>query len=98
MAKSQRLSLHDAVWCYRNEYRVERLFTRLKSRVPIAPLFVKLNEQIEGLTSLLPSVSVCERSRSLSCDSLWSKIRSDSPVYTERTSKRGPTSPRRSGS
>src|SRR4029434_2966089 len=31
----------------------ERIFNRLKSRVHIAPLFVKLNEQIEGLTSLL---------------------------------------------
>ena len=43
----------DAVLCYRNEYRVERIFNRLKSRVHIAPLFVKLNEQIEGLTYLL---------------------------------------------
>ena len=48
-----RLSLHDAVLCYRNEYRVERIFNRLKSRVHIAPLFVKLNEHIEGLTYLL---------------------------------------------
>jgi transposase len=48
-----RLSLQDAVLSYRNEYRVERLFQRLKSRVHIAPLFVKLNEQIEGLTYLL---------------------------------------------
>src|SRR6266849_8277539 len=48
-----RLSLQDAVWGYRNEYRVERIFQRLKSRVQIAPLFVKLNEQIEGLTYLL---------------------------------------------
>jgi transposase len=48
-----RLSLPDAVLCYRNEYRVERIFHRLKSRVHIAPLFVKLNEQIEGLTYLL---------------------------------------------
>ncbi len=39
--------------CYRNEYRVERIFHRLKSRVHIAPLFVKLNDQIEGLTYLL---------------------------------------------
>ena len=35
------------------QYRVERIFNRLKSRVHIAPLFVKLNDQIEGLTSLL---------------------------------------------
>ncbi len=48
-----RLSLREAVLCYRNEYRVERIFQRLKSRVQIAPLFVKLNEQIEGLTYLL---------------------------------------------
>jgi len=52
-AGPQRLSLRDAVLSYRNEYRVERIFHRLKSRVHIAPLFVKLNEQIEGLTYLL---------------------------------------------
>ncbi len=52
-AGQKRLSLRDAVLCYRNEYRVERIFNRLKSRVHIAPLFVKLNEQIEGLTYLL---------------------------------------------
>jgi transposase len=49
----KRLSLHEAVLCYRHEYRVERLFNRLKSRVQIAPLCVKLNEHIEGLTYLL---------------------------------------------
>ena len=52
-AGQTRLSLQDAVLCYRNEYRVERIFNRLKSRVHIAPLFVKLNDQIEGLTYLL---------------------------------------------
>ena len=52
-AGQTRLSLQDAVLCYRHEYRVERLFNRLKSRVHIAPLFVKLNAQIEGLTYLL---------------------------------------------
>lgn len=52
-AGQKRLSLQQAVLCYRNEYRVERIFNRLKSRVHIAPLFVKLNEQIEGLTYLL---------------------------------------------
>ena len=52
-AAQQRLSLQEAVLCYRNEYRVERIFHRLKSRVHIAPLFVKLNDQIEGLTYLL---------------------------------------------
>jgi transposase len=52
-AGQKRLSVQEAVLCYRNEYRVERLFHRLKSRVHIAPLFVKLNEQIEGLPYLL---------------------------------------------
>jgi len=52
-AAPERLSLQDAVLCYRNEYRVERIFNRLKSRVQIAPMFVTLNEQIEGLTHLL---------------------------------------------
>ena len=49
-AGPKRLSLQEAVLAYRNEYRVERIFHRLKSRVHIAPLFVKLNDQIEGLT------------------------------------------------
>jgi transposase len=48
-----RLSLQEAVLCYRHAYRVARLCNRLKSRVHIAPLFVKRNEQSEGLTSLL---------------------------------------------
>jgi transposase len=52
-ATPKQLSLQEAVLCYRHEYRVERLFNRLKSRVHIAPLFVKLNDQIEGLTYLL---------------------------------------------
>ena len=43
----------DAVLCYRNEYRIERIFNRLKSRVHIAPLSVKRDDQIEGLTYLL---------------------------------------------
>jgi transposase len=52
-APKEQLSLVDAVLCYRNEYRVERIFNRLKSRLQIAPLFVKLNDQLEGLTYLL---------------------------------------------
>ncbi len=48
-----RLSLAEAVLCYRHEHRVERIFHRLKSRLQIAPLFVKLDDQIEGLTYLL---------------------------------------------
>jgi transposase len=52
-ATQERLSLADAVLCYRNEYRIERIFNRLKSRVHIAPLFVTRDDQIEGLTYLL---------------------------------------------
>jgi transposase len=52
-AAPTQLSLQEAVLCYRDEYRVERIFHRLKSRVHIAPLFVKLNDQSEGLTYLL---------------------------------------------
>src|SRR6266704_581167 len=52
-ATQERLSLAEAVLCYRNEYRIERIFNRLKSRVSIAPLFVKRDDQIQGLTYLL---------------------------------------------
>jgi transposase len=52
-ATSERLSVADAGLCYRNEYRIERIFNRLKSRVSIAPLFVKRDDQIQGLTYLL---------------------------------------------
>ena len=52
-ATQERLSLADAVLCYRNEYRIERIFNRLKSRVSIAPMFVKRDDQIQGLTYLL---------------------------------------------
>ena len=52
-ATPQRLSLAEAVLCYRNAYRIERIFNRLKSRVHIAPLFVTRDDQIEGLTYLL---------------------------------------------
>ncbi|MBF0235297.1 MAG: IS1634 family transposase [Desulfamplus sp.] len=48
-----KLSLHDAVLSYRNEYRVERIFSRLKSRLNIAPLFVRKDDQIKGMTYLL---------------------------------------------
>lgn len=52
-ATPERLSLAEAVLCYRNAYRVERIFHRLKSRVHIAPLCVKHDDHIKGLTYLL---------------------------------------------
>ena len=49
----ENLSLKKAVLCYRKEYRVERIFQRLKSRLNIAPLFVQRDDQVSGLTHLL---------------------------------------------
>ena len=49
----EQLSLAQAVRCYRKEYRVERIFQRLKSRLNIAPLFVQRNDQVTGLTHFL---------------------------------------------
>ena len=52
-APQQRLTLAEAVLCYRQEYRIERIFNRLKSRLQIAPLFVSRDDQVQGLTHLL---------------------------------------------
>jgi transposase len=52
-ATQQRLTLAEAVLCYRHEYRIERIFNRLKSRLQIAPLFVTRDDQVQGLTHLL---------------------------------------------
>ena len=52
-ATQEQLSLEQAVLCYRKEYRVERIFQRLKSRLNIAPLFVQRDDQVMGLTHLL---------------------------------------------
>lgn len=49
----ERLGFIDAVKCYRKQYRVERIFSRLKSRLDIAPLYVKRNDQIKGITHIL---------------------------------------------
>jgi len=50
---ASKLSFVDAMKCYRNEYRIERIFNRLKSRYVISPLFVKRDDQAEGLANLL---------------------------------------------
>ena len=49
----ERLGFVDIVKTYRKQYRVERIFNRLKSRLNIAPLFVKRKDQIKGMTHLL---------------------------------------------
>lgn len=49
----EKLTLEKAVLCYRNEYRVERIFNRLKSHLKVAPLFVKLDHQVKGLCQFL---------------------------------------------
>ncbi len=50
---SNRLDFGGIVKCYRKEYRVERIFNRLKSHMNIAPLYVKRDDQIKGKTHLL---------------------------------------------
>ena len=52
-ATPQRRSLAEAVLCSRNAYRIARMFNRLKSRVPLAPLCVTRADHIAGLPSLL---------------------------------------------
>jgi len=49
----KRLSFIDAMKCYRKEYRVERIFNMLKSRLNIAPFFVRRNDQVKGITHFL---------------------------------------------
>jgi transposase len=52
-APQARLCLEDAVNVYRQEYRIERIFLRLKNRLQLVPLFVKEPDQVRGLTHLL---------------------------------------------
>jgi len=49
----KRLGFIDAMKCYRKEYRVERIFNMLKSRLNIAPFFVRRNDQVKGITNFL---------------------------------------------
>lgn len=51
---TERLTLEAAVLCYRDEWRIERGFHRLKDApLSIAPIFVKRDDQIIGLCHLL---------------------------------------------
>ncbi len=53
-APQNRLSLEQAVREYRHEYHIERGFGRLKGApLSIAPLFVKRDDQVVGMTHLL---------------------------------------------
>ncbi len=53
-APQERLSLEQAVGEYRHEYHIERGFGRLKGApLSIAPLFVKRDDQVSGMTHLL---------------------------------------------
>ncbi len=49
----ERLTFQGVIKHYRNEYRVERIFNRLKSRFNISPMFVKREDQIVGKAHLL---------------------------------------------
>ncbi len=50
---SKRFSFTDTILCYRNEYRVERIFNRLKSHLNISPQYVQREDQIVGMNRLL---------------------------------------------
>lgn len=53
-APAEQLTLEQAVLTYRNEWRVERGFHRLKGTpLSITPLFVQRDDQVAGLTNLL---------------------------------------------
>ncbi len=53
-APKARLSLENAVGEYRHEYHIEQGFGRLKGApLSIAPMFVKRDDQVSGLTHLL---------------------------------------------
>src|SRR5205085_208966 len=53
-APQARLSLSQAVREYRHEYHIEQGFGRLKGApLSIAPMFVKRDDQVTGLTHLL---------------------------------------------
>jgi len=53
-ASQERLSLENAVREYRHEYHIEHGFGRLKGApLSIAPLFVKRDDQVVGMTHLL---------------------------------------------
>lgn len=53
-APQTRLSLADAVLVYRQEWRIERGFHRMKGApLSLNPLFVKRDDQVEGLIHLL---------------------------------------------
>jgi transposase len=53
-ASQERLSLKQAVGEYRHEYHIEHGFGRLKGApLSIAPMFVKRDDQVTGLTHLL---------------------------------------------
>jgi transposase len=53
-APPTRLSFENAVLEYRNEFRIERVFGRFKGdRLSIAPMYLKRDDQVEGLTRLL---------------------------------------------
>ncbi len=49
----ERLTFQGVIKHYRNEYRVERIFNRLKGRFEISPMYVKRRDQVIGMTHLL---------------------------------------------
>lgn len=52
-ASRKALSLDEAILCYRDEYRIEQNFNRLKGRLSIRPLYLEREDRIRGLVHLL---------------------------------------------
>ena len=46
-------SLEQAVLCYRNEFRVEHNFSRIKGPLSLRPMYLVREDRIEGLVHLL---------------------------------------------
>ena len=49
----QEFSLEQAVLCYRNEFRVEHNFSRIKGPLSLRPMYLAREDRIEGLVHLL---------------------------------------------
>jgi len=52
-APAAQLSLEQAVLAYRDEYRVELDFKRLKGRLSLSPMYLQRDDRVRGLTHLL---------------------------------------------
>ena len=49
----EQFSLGEAVLCYRNEYRIEHSFKRLKGPLSLKPMYLQRDDRVQGLVHLL---------------------------------------------